>query len=70
VAEFFGTRAHGVILGAIIFTTTIGGAIGPFRAGYLFDVTGTYRMVFLILAGAGFATHMLTATLTPLARER
>jgi MFS family permease len=70
VAEFFGTRAHGVIFGAVLFSATIGGAIGPLGAGHLFDVTNTYRVVFMIIAGAGMAALMLAATLTPLTREK
>jgi MFS family permease len=70
VAEFFGTRAHGVIFGAVIFSATIGGAIGPFGAGYLFDVTNTYRVVFLTLAGVSLVALILTATLTPLVRKK
>jgi MFS family permease len=69
VAEFFGTRAHGAILGAVIFSTTIGGSIGPFGAGYLFDITSTYRVVFLLLAGASLVALMLMATFTPLAKK-
>jgi len=47
VAEFFGTASHGAIFGIIIFVSTIGGAIGPLLAGYAFDLTGSYHMVFL-----------------------
>jgi len=70
VAEFFGTKSHGVLLGMVIFSTTIGGAFGPFLAGYLFDVAHTYGVVFLTLAGTSLAALALTATLTPLARQR
>lgn len=70
VAEFFGTRAHGAILGAVIFSTTLGGAVGPFAAGYLFDATHTYRFVFLMLAVASLVTFTLTATFTPLIRRQ
>ena len=68
VAEYFGTRSHGVLLGVVIFSTTIGGAFGPFVAGYLFDVTHTYRVVFLGLAGTSFAALVLAAMLRPMAR--
>jgi len=70
VAEFFGTKSHGVLLGTVIFSTTIGGAFGPFMAGYLFDVTHTYRAVFLSLAGTSLAALLLTATLTPTTHQR
>jgi len=44
-AEFFGTASHGTIFGIIIFASTVGGAIGPLLAGYVFDLTGSYRVV-------------------------
>jgi MFS family permease len=49
IAEFFGTASHGAILGMMIFTSTIGGATGPLLAGYVFDFTGRYRVVFWAL---------------------
>ena len=63
IAEFFGTASHGAIFGMMIFASTIGGAIGPLAAGYVFDLTGSYRVVFWCLplistAGLG-ATLML-----------
>jgi MFS family permease len=48
-AEFFGTVSHGTIFGMIIFASTIGGAIGPLLAGYVFDLTGSYRALLLSL---------------------
>ena len=51
IAEFFGTRAVGAIFGAIVFFGTIGGAIGPILAGRTFDVTGSYDLAFMTLAG-------------------
>jgi MFS family permease len=70
VATLFGTRAHGVILGTVIFCATIGGAIGPILGGHLFDVTRTYRVVFLMLAAASLMGLILTATLTPTRHEK
>ncbi len=49
IAEFFGTASHGAIFGMMIFASTIGGAIGPLAAGYVFDLTGSYRVVFWCL---------------------
>ncbi|MGM0382815.1 MAG: MFS transporter [Thermodesulfobacteriota bacterium] len=46
VAEFFGLHAHGVLFGIVAFSGTIGGAIGPILAGYIFDVTAEYTMAF------------------------
>ena len=62
-AEFFGTASHGAIFGMMIFASTIGGAIGPLLAGYVFDLSGSYRVVFwglprISMVGLG-ATLML-----------
>jgi len=50
VAEFFGMKAHGVILGVVAFCLTSGGAIGPPIAGRIFDTSGSYHVSFLITA--------------------
>ena len=50
IAEYFGTRAHGTVFGAIVFFGTIGGAAGPILAGRVFDMTGSYAMAFATLA--------------------
>ena len=46
VAEMFGTYSHGAILGVVIFAGALGGAVGPLLAGYIHDVTGSYRILF------------------------
>jgi len=48
VADLFGLRSHGVILGSGTLGATIGGAIGPVVAGRIFDVTGSYQLAFII----------------------
>jgi MFS family permease len=53
VAEHFGIRSHGVLLGIVMFAGTVGGAAGPTLAGHLFDITGSYSSVFWICAAAG-----------------
>ena len=50
VAEYFGMRSHGSVFGTILFFGTIGGAIGPILAGWIFDVYGTYQYAFMLLA--------------------
>ena len=50
-AEFFGTQAHGMILGFILFFGTLGGTIGPLIAGIIFDHTNSYENAFLLLTG-------------------
>jgi MFS family permease len=48
-AEFFGLRSHGAILGVVLFSNTIGGAIGPLITGRIFDLTNSYQTAFLIM---------------------
>ena len=48
VAELFGLHSHGEITGAIMFISTIGSAVGPLIAGYVFDVSNHYLWAFVI----------------------
>ena len=48
VAELFGLKYHGLILGIIAFGFTLGGAIGPLTVGYMFDMFNSYRFAFLV----------------------
>ncbi len=57
VAEFFGIKSHGAIFGIAMFSGTFGGAIGPFLAGYIFDVTGGYGLaiwICILMSALGF----------------
>lgn len=69
IAEFFGTRAHGAIFGAIVFFGTIGGALGPILTGWIFDVTGSYDPAFMTLAGMAVLGLILVLSL-PRAGEK
>jgi len=65
VAELFGLRSHGVIFGIFGMSVGLGGAMGPFLTGYLFDVTHSYQMAFLLCAvisliGILFAAQLRT----------
>ncbi|MBN2077199.1 MAG: MFS transporter [Dehalococcoidales bacterium] len=51
IAGLFGTRSQGSLLGIVIFSGTIGGSIGMTLSGYIFDVTGSYTIAFIILLG-------------------
>ena len=52
IRSYFGTKSLGQLIGIVHAISLIGGAIGPFLAGYIVDVTGIYVVAFLI--GAGF----------------
>jgi MFS transporter, OFA family, oxalate/formate antiporter len=70
VARQFGTKSHGLLFGVVIFSSTLGGAMGPFMAGYIFDVTHSYAIVFSILAVLCIIALALTASLKPLFRDK
>lgn len=65
LADLFGTRSHGVIFGLVFSISTVGGAIGPVVAGYMFDITGSYEIIFLVLTGMSTLGLIATALLKP-----
>jgi MFS family permease len=65
VARLFGTRSHGTIFGAVIFASTIGGALGPIIAGHIFDKTGSYQFVFILLSVLSITSTILSLRLNP-----
>ena len=60
IAKLFGLRSHGLIFGVIGIGVAIGGAVGPLLAGYIFDVTKSYQMAFLLCAMFSFTGIILT----------
>ncbi|MGI9500654.1 MAG: MFS transporter, partial [Geminicoccaceae bacterium] len=70
IAEFFGTRAHGAIFGAVVFFGTIGGALGPILTGRIFDTTGSYDPAFMALSGMAMLGLMLVLSLPQPDRTR
>lgn len=69
VAEFFGIAAHGAIFGVVIFSGTTGGSIGPVIAGQLFDVTGSYELVFRMITLVSILSLGLILLLKPINRS-
>ncbi len=53
IADYFGTRAVGAILGAQYASVSVGALLGPTAAGFMFDLSGSY--VATILGGAALA---------------
>jgi MFS family permease len=45
---YFGLKSYGAIFGMISLSQAIGGAIGPYFTGYMYDSIHTYRWTFLI----------------------
>ena len=69
VAELFGMRAHGTTLGIIVFAWALGGVIGPFVTGYIFDITSGYSVAFLFGALLSVVGLVLTVLLRPVTRK-
>ena len=63
VAELFGLRAHGAILGVVLASAMVGGAIGAFVGGRVFDLTGSYQVAFIISAILSFIGLALASKL-------
>ena len=61
--EVFGMRAFGAIQGLVFTVATVGALVGPVFAGWMYDQTESYRLSFVILAGMGFLSVPLIATL-------
>ena len=69
-AELFGLSEHGVLFGIVDSGFTVGAAIGPVITGYVFDVTGSYQLAFLVITGVTMAGLLLTLLLKPVAGKR
>jgi MFS family permease len=50
-SELFPGRQFGRIYGALSLGNGIGGALGPWLGGAIYDVTGSYRVAFLLASG-------------------
>jgi MFS family permease len=62
-AELFGLKSLGVMIGALTLVGIIGEAIGPILTGSVFDITGSYRIAFLICVGICAAAVVLSLVL-------
>lgn len=63
VGRFFGLRAVAALVGVIVFGATIGGALGAWVGGQVFDVTQSYQLAFTIAVITSFIAVMLTLVL-------
>jgi len=67
--EYFGRKQFGTIQGLLLSISTVSSMIGPPFAGWICDVTGSYRLAFLILAAIP-AGGIVLFLLTPPPRHR
>ena len=68
VAGFFGLRSHGLIYGVVHIGFTVGAALGPLVMGYIFDLTGSYQMAFLVCGVVGVVGIIMAVVLRPTKR--
>ena len=48
LADLFGRKSHGIILGSFVAAYGFGASTGPILVGYIFDITGSYQAGFLV----------------------
>ncbi|MFC1913350.1 MFS transporter [Chloroflexota bacterium] len=65
VAELFGIASHGALFGVVYFVITLGGTIDPLLAGYIFDLTGSYQVIFSTCFVLSAIAIVLATCLTP-----
>jgi len=68
VADLFGMKAHGLILGVAGFGVPFGGAAGPLFTGYIFDITGNYQIAFQVVTAIGITGVLTTIAIKKLSR--
>lgn len=69
IAQLFGLRAHGTILGLINMHGEGGSATGSVAAGYIFDTMGNYQNAFLSCAAASIIGILLISLLRPITKR-
>ncbi len=63
VSQYFGTRAMATLVALTSFVANIGGALGPWEGGKIFDVTLSYQLAFIIAALASLFALVMTFVL-------
>ena len=66
MGQLFGPAHHGAIFGAANLFHHSAGALGSYAGGLVFDLSGSYRPIFLLAA----LVVVGSAGVTPLARTR
>ncbi len=64
-AEYFGRRAFGTISGMMDFVQMFGLVLGPIFAGFVFDVTSSYYIAFMIFAISGALASAIMLFIKP-----
>jgi len=69
IAEVFGLSSLGSITGDIFAVSLLGFILGPVLTGHIFDITGSYTLAFIILAGMSCCS-LISVILLPLTGVR
>jgi MFS family permease len=64
-ADYYGRQYLGTIRGITLPVQLGGQAVGPVAAGFVFDATGSYQMVFLFFAGVVAVGSLLVLAASP-----
>jgi MFS family permease len=64
-AELYGLLSLGVITAIFSFSFDIGGAFGPYLAGFIYDISSSYYWAFLICIFVALAALLISAALQP-----
>jgi len=59
VAQIFGPRYMATLFGIVFFSHQVGAFLGVWLGGYLFDVTGSYQMVWWVSVALGVLASLL-----------
>ena len=65
VADLFHGRSYGAIMGTVAFGFSMGGALSPWLAGYMHDVSGSYDSTIIMLLAALLACGLLVWLAAP-----
>jgi len=68
-ADLFGLRSYGAIYGSVFLTGAIGGAFGPVLIGYLFDISGSYTLSFMVCLSISILGVGALAVLKPVVKD-
>ena len=60
--QHFGRASFGTIFGFLMAATMLGGVVGPPLAGWVFDTSGQYQMIWFVYAGLGLVSYLAIMT--------
>jgi MFS family permease len=65
VRDYFGARIMGTVFGAVVMTSTVGMAIGPWAGGFAFDHFGGYAWLYIGACAIGLGAAAIAFAFRP-----